>query len=341
MASVLVCSMAVRQLTPELEERAKQELGEDPARRQEDINAIKTWLSKQGHLNANTEDQWILTFLRGCKFSLERTKEKIDSYYTFRTLLPEFFTNRDPMLPEMQEILNLGICFPLPHPDPKGRKIFLMRVGNYDPSKIKLQDIMKLNYINMDITLRVRDARRSGLKQTIPPLPDPYLTPSALCPQEDDRPIICGDVLIMDMRGVTLGHLAQVQPSLLKRASTVYQDAYPVRPQGMHYVYAPSSFESILGLIKSFMKEKLRKRVSIRERATHGDAQCRVEDQGGEPPGLAAGRRAEAERRKEEARPAQVERRHLRSGGLLQEAGLRLNAGWRHFDRLLLTGAAF
>lgn len=226
--------MAVRQLTPELEERAKKELGEDPARRQEDINAIKTWLSKQGHLNANTEDQWILTFLRGCKFSLERTKEKIDSYYTFRTLLPEFFTNRDPMLPEMQEILNLGICFPLPHPDPKGRKIFLMRVGNYDPAKIKLQDIMKLNYINMDITLR-----------------------------EDDRPIICGDVLIMDMRGVTLGHLAQVQPSLLKRASTVYQDAYPVRPQGMHYVYAPSSFESILGLIKSFMKEKLRKRLSV------------------------------------------------------------------------------
>lgn len=66
-----------------------------------------------------------------------------------------------------------------------------------------------------------------------------------------------------------------------------------------------------------------------------------MEDQGGEPPGLAAGRRAEAERRKEEAGPAQVDRRHLRRGGLLQEAGLRLSAGWRHSDRLLLAGAAF
>lgn len=57
---------------------------------------------------SSADDQWILTFLRGCKFSLERAKAKLDSYYTMRTLLPEFFTNRDPMLPEIQEILKLG-----------------------------------------------------------------------------------------------------------------------------------------------------------------------------------------------------------------------------------------
>lgn len=225
---------AIRELSPELAERAKKDLGEDPARRQDDIDHIKTWLTKQSFLNAYTDDQWILTFLRGCKFSLERTKAKLDSYYTMRTLLPEFFTNRDPMLPEIQEILKLGICFPLPHPDPLGRKIFLMRVGVYDPARIKLQDIMKLNYMNMDIVLR-----------------------------DDDRTFICGDVLVLDMRGVTLSHAAQLQPGLLKRSSTVYQDAYPVRPQGIHYVYPPASFETMFNFIKSFMKEKLRKRLTL------------------------------------------------------------------------------
>lgn len=225
---------AVRELSPELAERAKTDLGEDPARRQEDIEHIKAWLAKQNFLNANTDDQWILTFLRGCKFSLERTKAKLDSYYTMRTLLPEFFTNRDPLLPEIQEILKLGICFPLPHPDPQGRKIFFMRVGKYDPGRVKLQDIMKLNYMNMDIVLK-----------------------------EDDRTFICGDVLILDLAGVTLGHAAQLQPSLLKRASTVYQDAYPVRPQGIHYVHPPSSFETMFNLIKSFMKDKLKKRLTL------------------------------------------------------------------------------
>lgn len=57
------------------------------------------------------DDEWILAFLRGSKFSLERTKEKLDFFYTVRTMLPEFFTNRDPYLPEIQEILKLGFVY--------------------------------------------------------------------------------------------------------------------------------------------------------------------------------------------------------------------------------------
>lgn len=54
------------------------------------------------------DDQWILTFLRCCKFSLQKTKEKIDAYYTIRNLMPEFFENRDPFEPEIQEYLKAG-----------------------------------------------------------------------------------------------------------------------------------------------------------------------------------------------------------------------------------------
>jgi len=54
------------------------------------------------------DSQFLVTFLRGCKFSLERTKAKMDMYYTLRTALPEFYTNRDPMLPEIQKILKSG-----------------------------------------------------------------------------------------------------------------------------------------------------------------------------------------------------------------------------------------
>lgn len=54
------------------------------------------------------DDQWLLAFLRGCKFSLERTKEKLDMYYTVRTLTPEYFSDRDPMRPEIQAILKKG-----------------------------------------------------------------------------------------------------------------------------------------------------------------------------------------------------------------------------------------
>lgn len=54
------------------------------------------------------DDQWLLGFLRGCKYSLERTKEKLDLYYTVRTAVPELCGIYDPMDPKAQELLSLG-----------------------------------------------------------------------------------------------------------------------------------------------------------------------------------------------------------------------------------------
>lgn len=53
------------------------------------------------------DDQWILTFLRGCKFSLERTKEKIDLFYTLKTSVPEFWRYKYNEA-KFMEILDLG-----------------------------------------------------------------------------------------------------------------------------------------------------------------------------------------------------------------------------------------
>lgn len=52
------------------------------------------------------EDQLIMTFLRGCKFSLEKTKRKLDMYFTMRAAVPEFFNDRDVTRPELKEFLD-------------------------------------------------------------------------------------------------------------------------------------------------------------------------------------------------------------------------------------------
>ncbi|XP_049942692.1 retinol-binding protein pinta-like [Schistocerca serialis cubense] len=98
--------MSYRQISPELQAIAQKNLNEDPKRRDEDIKHIKEWLKKQPHLKARDDDQWILTFLRGCKFSLEKTKHKLDMFYTMRSALPEIFINRDPFSPIAQKYLN-------------------------------------------------------------------------------------------------------------------------------------------------------------------------------------------------------------------------------------------
>jgi hypothetical protein len=50
----------------------------------------------------------VVRFLRGCKFDLEKTKHKLSNYYELRARCPEWFSQRDPCLPEIQELLRLG-----------------------------------------------------------------------------------------------------------------------------------------------------------------------------------------------------------------------------------------
>lgn len=100
--------MPLRELSAELKKKTENQLNEDPNRTPEDIKHIQDWIDKQAFLNARKDEQWILAFLRGCEFSLSMTKTRLDSYYTMKTVVPEFWQNRDPMSPEIQETLDSG-----------------------------------------------------------------------------------------------------------------------------------------------------------------------------------------------------------------------------------------
>jgi len=98
----------LRPLTQELQEIAIKEINEDPANIQNDIVAFKEWIEKQAYLKARTDDQFLLAFLRGCKYSLEKAKSKIDKYYTLRGKYPDVFTLRNLELEKAYQILKTG-----------------------------------------------------------------------------------------------------------------------------------------------------------------------------------------------------------------------------------------
>lgn len=77
--------LKIRPLSPELAKIAKNELNEVPEKISDDVRALRTWLDTQPHLNPNLSDQFLVTFLRCCKYSLERTKQKIDAFFSIKT----------------------------------------------------------------------------------------------------------------------------------------------------------------------------------------------------------------------------------------------------------------
>ncbi|XP_069951886.1 retinol-binding protein pinta isoform X4 [Cherax quadricarinatus] len=221
-------------LSEELLQRAKEEINEVPERRADDIEHIRDWLKHQPHITARLDDWTILRFLRGCKFSLQRTKEKLDMFYTCKTLCPEWYKNRDPQDKKIRAILELGMFLPLPGYDNEGRKVVIIRTALHDPKVTSMEEVFKATHLISDVLW-----------------------------MEDEQMSVTGVVQLLDMADVTPAHGMQMTPALVKKAMTIWQEGYPMRPKGLHYINTPAAFDTVFNIFKSFMKEKMRKRVHI------------------------------------------------------------------------------
>ncbi|KAK3865834.1 hypothetical protein Pcinc_028578 [Petrolisthes cinctipes] len=181
-------------LSPEMIQRAKDEINEDPDRRQQDIEHIRDWLKHQPHIKARMDDWTILRFLRGCKFSLERTKEKLDMFYTCKTLCPEWYKNRDPQDKKLRSILELGAFLPLPGYDSEGRKVIIIRTATHDANTTPMDVVFKATHLIGDVLA-----------------------------DEDEQSSVTGLVQVLDLHGVTAAHGLQMSPALVKKAMIIWQ----------------------------------------------------------------------------------------------------------------------
>jgi hypothetical protein len=121
-------------IDPEILSKAKKEIGEDDERIDATLKIIKEWLKKQPHLSCSPgnpsiqllnhtfksnifappklyfllDDRFFLMYARGCKYSIEKIKRKIDLCLTMRALLPEIFSGWDVLNSNIQNALKYG-----------------------------------------------------------------------------------------------------------------------------------------------------------------------------------------------------------------------------------------
>lgn len=227
---------SIRPLSVDLQRIAESELNEVPGRVQEDIVSFRDWITKQPHLTGRTDDQHLISFLRGTKFSLERAKQKYDLYYTVRSALPEIYQKRDPMAPRNLELIRKGLILPLRKTAcAKSPRVFLIRMMLFDPDKYSMNDAMRIFNMMGD-----------------------------LCLLTDDNYVVAGESAIVDLRGSSLSHLGQMTPRMIKTAMLVSQYASPIRMKGFHYINTPSGFMTLFNIFKGFMNEKNKTRVCYR-----------------------------------------------------------------------------
>ncbi|RZF31913.1 hypothetical protein LSTR_LSTR013311 [Laodelphax striatellus] len=198
---------------------------------QRDVQTLKEWMQKQPHLPNITDDRVFERFLYHCKNSIERTKAKLDAYYTVRAANPDYFHNRDPLDPLIVETTEVMFFCVLPKLTPQGDRVSILKIFDSDVSKFNPVQLFKTAFMQLDCHL-----------------------PEDLCRRH---------ILVYDMKGGSIGHVGTLTIPVVKKFFTSGLVGMPTRYTGFHVVNAPTFAESFISLTKSFLKDKLAKRVHV------------------------------------------------------------------------------
>ncbi|XP_011292467.2 clavesin-2 [Musca domestica] len=225
----------IRPLPEALQKIACEELNEIPERIDEDLQDFREWIGRQRHLRARTDDQFLTSFLRGCKYSLEKAKSKLDKYYTLRTKYPEFYTIQNIDDPRVVELYKMGIGLHLPTPlHETGPRIQYVRPGNYPTDKYTFSDVMAIANAFQELNMLF-----------------------------DDYCVINGYVQILDMSSYTASHILQLTPNVVRKITTFAEDALPLRQRAVHIVNTSPAFDRLLNMIRALMPLKQQQRLFI------------------------------------------------------------------------------
>lgn len=204
----------------------EEEQKKNPELKEEDIRALREWCQKQPHL-PKISDSELALFLHSNYYRMEPTKAAIDVYYTVRTHVPEFFSNRDPVeSKDLRKAFQTVTNMILDKPTKEGYKIIFGRLIDYEPSHYVYNDGMK--YLNMVIDSWLLD---EGTTQ--------------------------GHVILFDTKNVAFGHVGRLSPMGLKKFLYYLQEALPVRLKGFHFMNTSPVMDVILNMMKPFMKKEL------------------------------------------------------------------------------------
>ncbi|KAK9871001.1 hypothetical protein WA026_009961 [Henosepilachna vigintioctopunctata] len=219
-------------LSEDTQKYAAHKLNETKDNRNYCLNEIKSWSEENPHLHIRSEPKYVLPFLRNCKFDLAKTKEKLKNFYTMRRDRIEWYENRDPYSEDIEEIMKLG-CFLILKETYENHLVVIMRPTLQNPKIHTLDNMLKVCMMILDTAII-----------------------------ENELSQIYGLIVIVDLKYTSFAHVKQFSISTMRHLAQALQN-YHCRPQKIEFVNTPFFVNVVLNLFKTFMPEKLSKRVHV------------------------------------------------------------------------------
>lgn len=196
-----------------------------------DVLKLQEWVQQQPHM-PNLSELDVILFFHACKYSIEMTKRTIETNLSVRTHCPEFFHDLDIDRTELKRAMSTVAIIPLPRATPEGYRVIIGRLTDTDTSKFNFADIMKFYCMVFDLWMA-----EGGIEQ--------------------------GHIIVMDLKGVTLGHVARLGLLTMKKFLFYLQEAAAIRLVGFHFVNIVPFIDKVLALMNPFMKKELQQMIQL------------------------------------------------------------------------------
>ncbi|KAJ9587367.1 hypothetical protein L9F63_019109 [Diploptera punctata] len=217
--------------SPEVKQKVRKELGLDERTTKEAVNGIKLWLQQQPHLPKTEDDERLERWLIRCKNNMEKTKKTLDQYYSLKTLSPELMTDWNIDTPEFYNLINFCYGIVMPKLTSECDRVVISGFLTSDCGPITDWLLYKILIMSNEIRM---------------------------CEDYYSR-----EIIIFDMKNFTMAHLTKFGIPALKKIMVCAHSGYNVRIRGMHFVNAPAYAQTLISLIKKFLKKKLADRVHV------------------------------------------------------------------------------
>ena len=226
-------------------EKATQELNENPSTRAQVIQELREMISswkpsrteEKSLVLTNTGDKFLLMFLRARKFNLEKALQLYVNYHLFRHKHSSMISNLN--FKSVEHVMHSQVIKVLEGRFLDGSKAICVTPSNWDCDSIPFEDNFRATLLILDKLVQDEETQVHGFSVIYNFTESSFMSMLKVAKSE----LITKGVLI-----------------------ELLQDAFPARFKGVHLMFQPWYVSMVLGVVRPFMKQKLRDRIH-----SHGD----------------------------------------------------------------------
>ena len=173
----------------------------------------------------------LLRFLNVVNFDEEEAKKLLLKNLEVRRNNPNIFEKRDIFNTDIQQAVQVYQIYVLPRNTAENHKVSIFRLGEHDPAKYVLEDIVRMASASLD----------------------------ARFVMIDDQELINGEILIHDMAGYSFKHLLKCvsNMSIISKYMKFSQEAAPVKLIQIHFINCSPVVTKIVNFFKPFLNPEV------------------------------------------------------------------------------------